>query len=195
MGKNNPSRYYVDQNKIPDLFPTHTHDPAFWESLGRTIAAFGFLEEILGKAIFAYTATREYDEYEVYEAYNKWLPKLKKALCDSLGRLINDYEIAVRAHHEVVIDDHFNDLISQLRKAKKTRDVLCHGSWRPPDSSGASIPFFVNQKMEIFDSPMSQMHIDQLRQDAVHLACEVINSVTKMGWQFPGSTGPGEKIQ
>ena len=50
-------RFIVDLNKLPSLFPTHRHSPMFWEALGRTIATFGFLEEVLGKAIFAFTAT------------------------------------------------------------------------------------------------------------------------------------------
>ena len=35
--------------------------PQFWEQLGRTVATYGFLEEVLGKAIFAFTATRNYE--------------------------------------------------------------------------------------------------------------------------------------
>lgn len=51
--------FVVDIDKLPANFPTHRHDPAFWEALGRTVATFGFLEEVLGKAIFAFTATRD----------------------------------------------------------------------------------------------------------------------------------------
>lgn len=39
----------VDVDALPGRFPTHLHEPAFWESLGRAVATFGFLEEILGK--------------------------------------------------------------------------------------------------------------------------------------------------
>lgn len=55
-------RYFVDLDNLLDKFPTHRHEAAFWESLGRAVATFGFLEEILGKAIFAFTATRVYNE-------------------------------------------------------------------------------------------------------------------------------------
>ena len=66
--------YYIDQNGLPDRFPTHRHDAAFWESLGRAVATFGFLEEILGKAIFSFTGTRCYGEAEIQQAYTEWLP-------------------------------------------------------------------------------------------------------------------------
>jgi hypothetical protein len=41
----------------------------FWETLGRTIATFGFLEEVLGKAIFAFTATTRHQESEIDAAF------------------------------------------------------------------------------------------------------------------------------
>ena len=43
----------------------------FWENLGRTIATFGFLEEVLGKAIFVFSATTPYPESEVEAAFEK----------------------------------------------------------------------------------------------------------------------------
>ena len=51
-------RPVVDLDRLPRDFPTHRHDAACWEGLGRAVATFGFLEEILGKAIFALTGKR-----------------------------------------------------------------------------------------------------------------------------------------
>ncbi len=59
---------------------------------------------------------------------------------------------------------------------------------------GASIPFFVNRKMDVVDSAMDRESIDQVQRHTAHLVCAVINSVTQMGWQFPGSAGPGKSI-
>jgi hypothetical protein len=187
-------RYSVDPEGVPDRFPTDRHDAAFWESLGRAVATFGFLEEILGKAIFAFTATRPYKkEEEIQQAYANWLPKLEHALIDQLGKLINTYEKAVRDHPGAVIGN-FDALLYDLRKAAQMRNILCHGSWRPPDTSGASVPFFMNNKKEIVDYAMDRQFIDQVQRHASDLACAVINTVTKMGWQFPGSAGPGKTI-
>ena len=36
----------VDMNTLRVHFPTHRHSAAFWESLGRTVATYGFLEEL-----------------------------------------------------------------------------------------------------------------------------------------------------
>ena len=81
--------YVVNRNALPDRFPTHKHEPAFWEALGRTVATFGFLEDVLCKAIFAFTATTHYEEDEIEEAYRAWLSTLERALVDPLGNLIN----------------------------------------------------------------------------------------------------------
>ena len=60
----------------------------FWEHLGRTIATFGHLEEVLGKAIFALTATVRYGEAEIEGAFERWLPTLERALIDPWRGLI-----------------------------------------------------------------------------------------------------------
>src|ERR1017187_2536190 len=93
-------RFFIDRNSLPAQFPTHTHPPLFWEILGRTIATFGFLEEVLGKAIFAFTATARYPESEVEAAFEKWLPTLERALIDQLAGLIDTYGKAVRNNSE-----------------------------------------------------------------------------------------------
>jgi hypothetical protein len=183
----------VDMDGLPDKFPTHKHAAAFWESLGRAVATFGFLEEVLAKSIFAFTGTRPYNEAEIRQAYHEWLPKLEHALIDPLGNLIDAYVKAVRDNPNATIDN-LDDLLVNLRKASAMRNILCHGSWRPPNTSGASIPFFVNRQKMVVDSVMDRQFIDKVQRHAAELACAVINTVTQMGWQFPGSAGPGKAV-
>ncbi|MEO0330033.1 MAG: hypothetical protein AAF217_15745 [Pseudomonadota bacterium] len=193
MNDEKPMRYRVDQDGLPSKFPTHGHEAAFWESLGRAVATFGFLEEILGKAIFALTATRAYEEDEIEQAYVEWLPKLERALIDPLGNLIDVYGKAVKDNPDVVIEN-LDELLGDLRQASKMRNILCHGSWRLPNASGVSMPLFVNRQKHVVDTAMDRQFIDQVQQHAVNLICAVINTVTQMGWQFPGTVGSGKKI-
>jgi hypothetical protein len=186
-------RYIVDMDGLPDKFPTHKHEAAFWESLGRAVATFGFLEEVLAKAIFAFTAIRPCNETEIQHAYAEWLPKLERALIDPMGNLIDAYGKAVGDNPDATIDN-LDDLLCDLRKASAMRNILCHGSWRLPDTNGASLPFFVNRQKMVVDSAMDRQFIDQVQRHAAELGCEVINTVTQMGWQFPGSAGPGKAI-
>lgn len=190
-----PSRkpYAVNFAALPDDFPTHRHDPRFWEALGRVVATFGFLEETLGKAIFAITATTEYSDEAVAAAVVKWGGTLEAALTDALGAKITGYERAVKANGEGALGN-ITWLIEDLRKASKVRNALCHGSWGLPDEAGASIPFFVNRELLRFETKVDVAFLGQVQRHATELAVAVINSVTGMGWQFPGSNGPGEPI-
>jgi hypothetical protein len=165
----------------------------FWENLGRTIATFGFLEEVLGKAIFAFTATTRYPEGEVDAAFEKWLPTLERALIDPLAGLIDSYGKAVRSNSEASIRN-LDDLLNALRKASVIRNVLCHGSWRTPDADGKSLPLLVNGQKMVWNTQIDIPYLKQTQKAVAELACEVVTTVTHTGWQFPGSRGPGKTI-
>jgi len=193
MTQGQASGSIVDMDKLPGRFPTHRHQPAFWESLGRAVATFGFLEETLRRAIFAFTATREYPAAEAEAAYAKWLPKLERALSDQLANLIDAYGKAVRDHGGSKITD-LDGFLADLKKAADMRNILCHGSWAVPNANGASVPFFVNRKLEVVETAMDCQFIDQVQRHTAELTCVVMNTVTAMGWRFPGSTSPGKPI-
>ncbi len=129
--------YLVDHQKLPGDYPTQLLSGEFWEQLGRTVATFGFLEETLGKAIFSLTATRSYQDDQIAEAYEKWLPTLRRAVSDPLGGLIDQYAKALKAHADVKLGNP-DDLVTDLREAARLRNVICHGSWGAPDENGAS---------------------------------------------------------
>lgn len=186
-------RHVVDVDKLPLGFPTHRHSSDFWQALGRAVATFGFLEETLGKAIFSFTAMRSYPDDQIEEVYRGWLKTLERALSDPLGNLIDSYGKAVRDHGDASIEN-LDELIADLRAAAVVRNVICHGSWGMPDDAGRSLPMFVNKRIEKFESPIDIGYLDQLQRHTAELACAVINTVTHMGWQFPGSSGPGNPI-
>jgi hypothetical protein len=192
-GVEEPTRYIVDSNKLPENFPTHLHNAEFWEELGRTVATFGFLEEVLGKAIFSFTGTREIPEDQIAAEFEKWFSTLQRALSDPLGGLIGAYGKAVRNNRAATITN-LDNLLEDLRNAAVLRNVICHGSWRAPDKQGRSVPFFVDKKNRIFDTPIDIAYLRQVRRHVVELICNVVGTVTHMGWQFPGSSGPGNPI-
>jgi hypothetical protein len=187
-------RFIIDFDNLPSLFPTQRHSPMFWETLGRTVATFGYLEEVLGKAIFAFTATIRYEETEIDDAvFDKWLLTLERALVDPLGGLIDSYGKAVRNNPEATIEN-LDELLGQLRTASVIRNVLCHGSWGPPDADGRSLPLFVNRQKMVWDTPIDIPYLEQTQKAVAELACAIFNTVTHMGWQFPGSRGPGKVV-
>ncbi|MDR3043937.1 MAG: hypothetical protein LBU75_06690 [Desulfovibrio sp.] len=187
-------RFIIDRDRLPEFYPTHRHLAQFWEYLGRAIATFGFLEEVLGKAIFAFTATRRYDSTEeVGAAYEAWLPQLQHALSDQLCNLAEKYGKAVRNNTDSTISN-VDELVNDIKEATKLRNVLCHGSWRIPDGAGKSLPLFVNKNNEKFETAIDVEFLCTVQRYVAELACAVIDSVTHMGWQFPGNAGPGKAI-
>jgi hypothetical protein len=186
-------RFVVDCAQLPKDFPTHRHSAEFWEALGRAVATFGFLEETLGKAIFAFTATRQILPDQIEVEYKKWLRTLEKALSDALGGLIEGYEKSIKSNKNIKIDQ-LDDLLTRLREVAEQRNVICHGSWRIPDDQGKSLPLFVDNKRRIWDTSIDTGHLIQLQQYVAELACAVVSTVTLAGYQFPGSTSPGKPI-
>ncbi len=192
MSKQNKG-YVININELPEKYPTHMHQSNFWESLGRTVATFGFLEEIITKAIFALTATRQYEEDEAVIAYGKWVKRIERTISDPLGGLIITYEKSLKEHPDITHVD-YDQFMIQLKSAKAIRDVICHGSWGAPNENGASLPFFINRNKEKFETEIDCEFLDQVQNNVKELACEVINSVTIIGWQFPSSGGPGKNV-
>lgn len=184
--------HVIDRDKLHADFPTHSHDSVFWEELGRTIATFGFIEEMLGKAIYALTGAKEFDPQGDPEAFNEWIKTLEKALIDQLGGLIISYENALAENERTKGRDHSAQL-AELREAKDIRNALCHGSWGKPDDQGLTVPKFVNRKLMVFETPVGVQFLKQTRSALRHVVCDILDSVTSVGYRFPGSESPGEQ--
>jgi hypothetical protein len=194
MMDNKTKRYVVDRGHIPENCPTHRHSPAFWESLGRAVATFGFLEEVLGKAVFALTATRPYSDKGLEEAFENWKPIIRQCLNGQLGGLIDTYQKALKDHPDSTLSNP-EDLADDLREASRIRNVLCHGSWNEaPNDEGKSVPFFFDKKLLKFDTPVDVNFLDQTQKHTVSLIYDVMDSIKNMGLQFPGTSGPGRPI-
>lgn len=188
-------RYVVNTDILPELFPTDKYSAKFWEHLGRAVAAFSFLEGILKRAIFVFTATRRYDSAEEGEAaYEAWFSQLQQVLTGQLWNLAEKYGDAVRNNADsTILNVHV--LVDDIKEASKIRNVLCHGAWlNIPNEEGKAVPFFVDKKGKKFMMPIDIDYLRNVQQYIAKLACIVINSVTHMGWQFPGSMGPGKPI-
>lgn len=188
-----PKGHIIDRDKLNVDFPTQCHESGFWEELGRTVAAFGCIEEMLGKAIFALTGAKEFDPEGDPEAFNEWIKTLEKALTDQLEGLIISYEKALTENQRTKGND-YSTQIAELRQAKDIRNALCHGSWDKPDNQGRSVPKFVNRKLMIFETPVDVKFLRQTRSALRHVICDILDSVTSVGYQFPGSGSPGEQL-
>jgi hypothetical protein len=183
----------IDRDRLSEHWPTGLFPPDFWEQLGRTIATFGLLEDVLGKAIFAFMATKEYTEEEALKSLEKWDKQLQQALTDTLWPLSEVYGKVVRDHHDANFTN-VGDLVDDIKKASKIRNALCHGSWHAPDASGKADLYYFDKVDGKFGAPIDIPWLKQVQAHVVDLICNVINSVTVMGWEFPGGAGPGKPI-
>lgn len=81
-----PERALIDREKLDDDYPTQLHSPEFWEHLGRAVATFGFLEEVLKRATLALTATRASPAETVEREFEKGFAGLGGTLTGRLWR-------------------------------------------------------------------------------------------------------------
>lgn len=178
--------------KQKPLWPTHEHEPSFWEALGRAIATAGLLEEFLAKAIFVITGNKAVTNIENAESeVEQWAKYLKRTVSDPLGQLINKLEESLKESEKFSVEN-FDELLRQLRELRDWRDILCHCSWRPPDAEGCSVPLFVNRKGDILQNEIDKEVLEKIMNSAAELALEVVNIITAHGFQWPGSNGPGK---
>lgn len=121
---------------------------------------------------------------------------LGRALVNPLNPVIDTFAKAAKDHPELRLHN-LDKFVQDLRAAARIRNVICHGSWNAPDASGASRPFYVTGKpggQQVFETPITVAWLDQLQAHTCELACEVVNTVTHMGYQFPGGNGPGRPL-
>ena len=135
----------INRTKLPADYPTQTHPSEFWEALGRAVATFGFLEDVLGRAIFAVTGSKEIAEADIDAELKKWTDTLRKALEGTLGKLIVAYETALgdKTPREV---GKRRAMFDALREANVIRNALCHGCWQKLGEDGKCEVRYFDQK-------------------------------------------------
>ena len=183
-------------NQQPKFFPTHRHIAEHWEWLGRAVGTFGFLEDVLRRAIFAITGTQTYaTNVEAEAALEKWADTLiNNVLGLELGGLILSFVKAVKDNPNCKVEN-FDDLVVQLNKAKELRNLLSHASWQVPNDEGKALPHFIRRRDKQVN--LTKMDADYLREvqlGTAELCCAIMSIITSMGWQFPGSNGPRNPV-
>ena len=188
-------RAIIDRKRLPKMFPTHRHAPEFWEHLGRAIASFGFLEDTLKKAYFSFTGTTPVAPEGAERAVEQWGKRLEKVVTMQLWNLANEFEGAATAN-PTRSTENIGELVADIKKAAELRNILCHGSWMLPDNEGKSLPRFSKKdratgEIVQFADKIGIEYLSQVQSHVTDLICSVIDTVTHMGYQFPGGAGSG----
>lgn len=178
----------IDRSGLSPAFPTHRQDASFWEALGRAIAAFGFLEWTLQRAIFALSGDQPApeDEAERQAGLDAWQKDLEGALKATIGLLAAGFERAV-TNHPRADKDYAAQVIADIRATAPLRNAICHACWQPVSAVVAQ-PFFVSRKLEVLESEIDIAWLEQLHRHVAQLALDVMDTVTATGLAFPGTT-------
>lgn len=113
----------------------------FAEALGRAVAGFGFLEEVLKHAIHALSLDR-LGASPTEAQIDGWAARMEQIRGDSLGTLIDAFLGACdRCGGR-------RDMRAELQAIRDRRNMLCHASWKPvPQSEGGGWrPAFVTSR-------------------------------------------------
>ena len=187
----------VDRARLPDDWPTNRGSPAFWEELGRTVAAFTHLEDMLARAYFGLTASRQYaDMEEATAAFPQWEKALKELLTDSSYSLTSKLRKAFRDDARVP-DEFAGDIIAHLDALRVWRNALCHGAWQEFAGDGStSLRHFRkgDDGPEFLDSRLTIETISSIRAEAVALTVDVVDILSAAGVHFPGTKLPGADL-
>ena len=189
--------YVVDRQQMHRRFPTHLCPAEFWEELGRTIAAFGFLEDCLKRANLAITATRTYGSVdEAQKAFHQWETDLKRSLDETLGVLAERFVDAL-SDDDRFRQEYVSGLKEKLERVAQDRNALCHGAWTDYDAGtgSATLRHWPRKGWrEHTERPMSREDLAAMGRDSVDIAIRVIDAVTSNGIRFPGSDSPGTEL-
>ena len=184
----------VDRAQLPDNWPTNAGSPAFWEELGRTVAAFTHLEDMLARAFLGLTGSRPYANMEeASAAIPQWGEELEGTLTDSLRALTAKLGKAFK-DDERVPDEVANAFLARLNELRVWRNALCHGAWQgfAPDGS-TSLRHFRKAAggPELLENHLTIDDISSIRAETVALTVDIVDIVSALGVRFPGSALPG----
>lgn len=143
-------------------------------AIGHAVAAFGFLEEALKRAIFSLTRKRLGQDADE-AALQSWLQRMEEIADDTLGTLINSFVASAKGA------DDLDQLARDLRRLRMLRNLLCHASWRPGNRPGMWHPTFINTRGERHPDDMGADDIAAVRDDTLSAARRVVRIMRATG--------------
>lgn len=183
----------VDRANLPDDWPTNRGSSGLWEELGRTVATFSHLEDMLARAYFGLTGTRKFDNLEEAEAaFPQWEKKLKETLSDTLGSLTSKLREEF-GNDERVPDDCARDILARLDELRIWRNALCHGAWQSFAEDGSTRLRYFRKTTggpEALEDRLTLETVSSIRAATVELTVDVVDLLTAAGVPFPGTALP-----
>ena len=178
---------------VPDEWPTYHCPPDLWEELGRTIATFGFLEDVIKRAGLAVSYPGRNITEQDYKEWEQWL---ESSVSDPMGRLIDRFAKHLKpdAH---LSQERITSIMKRLKSAAELGNALCHGAWTDyePATGEATVRFFPrNDWRKYHEFCVSRSKLARIRRETTDITRELIGAVVSKGIQLPGSSSPGKPV-
>ena len=187
----------VDRARLPDDWPTNRGSSAFWEALGRTVATFSHHEDMMARAWFGLTATRQFEDMEQAEAaFPRWEKALKESLTDSLRSLTDKLKKAFNDDDRVP-DEVAGAFLTRLDELRVWRNALCHGAWQGFREDGSvGLRYFSrgDEGPERLEDRLSVETLSSIRAATVDLTADLVDILSAAGVRFPGTALPGAAV-
>ncbi len=187
----------IDRDALPPNWPVNEGPAVFWQELGKTVAAFGYLEHILASTCYALLATGERAvellEADDHEALSEWCKRLLSSRTDSLYRLtleldrvLNEAGLVPRAVRE--------DLVARLDELRPWRNALCHGAWLSvaEDGSGCLEHIYRYDGLPAgFERNVDVKRLSNIRARTVGIAIRIAEAASVAGPAYTHMGGTG----
>ena len=111
---------------------TPVHDPtgALWEEIGRNVATFGMLEDLLPRALYIITGHQRVDEAEdAKQQVEAWCAELIKNMSDTLGGLAYSLEASWKKRDGGLHPENA-EVVQEIRALAKVRNRVCHATYQ-----------------------------------------------------------------
>ena len=122
----------IDRDVLPPDWPVNQGSADFWQELGKTVAAFGYLEHIMASTCDALLSTGERAvallEANDDAALSEWWKRILRSQTDGMHPLTRELD---RVLDEAGLVPHAvrEDLVARLNELRPWRNALCHGAW------------------------------------------------------------------
>ena len=163
--------------QIPPDWPTHKGSEALWEELGRTVATFGMLEDVLARAYFHVTGQQQPIEgVDPKEQLEAWAADLIGRLPETLKPLADRMKAAWKT-----LDGELTErraaVAHEIKKLADERNRLCHGAWITFDEPDRGTVRYFPRNFdvgEIFLETRSVEDLAEIRRRVTALIVEII---------------------
>ncbi len=175
---------------------TPVHEPPvcqdrLWEEIGRTVATFGMLEDLLPRALYVITGHASVDETKnANQQVESWCAGLIKNMSDTLCGLAHSLEAAWTERDGLLHQENAN-LVQEIQILAGFRNRVCHATYQDfvaPDvlhtRDGPSDSVIVNETVEA--GTIGELQDARLRVVAT-IAALRIEVRTKCRSGFPGA--------